>query len=195
MTTRNVLITTGAAQIVFADHAGDFSPAGANDLRQGGETDVQLQTASVADAAAVQSTKVDLGDPRPESFDVSGVLELAATPTAGETVDLYWAPSPDPTAGDANPGGVSGADGAYTGSSSNLAASLKQLNFIGSLVVTEVETSEGVQIIAPGIVFFPSQRHGSLVLVDESGAAFHSDDVETHIVLTPSLIPDIQAEA
>jgi hypothetical protein len=175
---------TGAPQICFADHANDFAPATGNSLEQGTPTDVEMQMASVTDGAACQSDQVDLGASRPQKFDVSACLEFAATPNAGDIVELYWAPSPDGTAANGNPGGVSGSKGAYTGDSSNLAAAVKQLQYIGPFICTEVATSEDVQIANVGVLK-PKHRYGTLVMKDESGANMHSDDVEMHIVFDP----------
>jgi hypothetical protein len=77
-------------QISFADHAGDFSPTAANTLEVGTPTDCQLSLASVADGAARQSAKVDLGTERAEVYKVRAAFELAATPTAGDVIELYW---------------------------------------------------------------------------------------------------------
>jgi len=180
-------------QIVFADHANDFSPAAANDLRistdGGKEADYDIQLANVADDAARQSVKADLGENRAAEYTVRAAFEFAATPTAGETVDLFWAPSHKSTAGTGNPGGVSGADAAYDGYGSNLDAALEQLEFIGPFVAT-AQATPTVQVGEVG-VFAPGERYGSLVVVDRSGAAFHSDDVESHVVFDP-IVPEQQ---
>src|SRR3990167_10879106 len=80
-------------QICFADHAGDFSPTAANNLQFSTPTTCQLSLASLADAAARQSTKVDLGTDRAPAYAVRAAFEMAATPTTGESIELYWAPS------------------------------------------------------------------------------------------------------
>lgn len=174
-------------QIVFADHANDFSPTSANDLRistdGSNEADYDIELANVADDGARQSVKADLGENRALEYSVRAAFEFAATPTAGDTVELFWAPSHKAAAGNGNPGNVSGADAAYTGYSSNLDESLKQLEYIGPFIVT-VQTTPTVQV-GEVAVFAPSQRYGSLVVVDRAGAAFHSDDVECHIVFDP----------
>src|SRR3990172_401487 len=66
-------------QICFADHAGDFSPTAANNLQFSTPTTCQLSLANVADAAARQSTKVDLGADRAPAYQVRAAFELAAT--------------------------------------------------------------------------------------------------------------------
>lgn len=184
-----VLLKVGT-QIVFADHAGDFSPAAGSSLEQGTPTDVQLSLASVADTAARQSAKVDLGATRAHLYSCMAAIEFASSGlTANSVVTMYWAPSPDATAANGNPAGISGSDAAYTGYSSNLADSLHQLVRIGDFVVTGQATTT-VQVAAVG-VFAPQERYGSLVVENNSGAAIHSDDVECHVVLTP-VVTEIQ---
>lgn len=185
MPASEILVKVGT-QISFADHANDFAPATGSSLEQGTPTDVQIQMASVANDAARQSVQVDLGATRARSYSVVAAFEMASTGlTAGQALVLYWAPSPDATAANGNPAGVSGADAAYAGYSSNLDDSLKQLQRIGSAIVTGQATTT-VQIAFIGILV-PTERYGSLVVVDRSGAAFHSDDVETHIVMNPNI--------
>lgn len=147
----------------------------------GGDSAITL--ASVANNAARQSVKLDLGANRAEWYAVKANFEIAATPTAGNTIDLYWAPSSSDTAGTDNPGNVSGADAAYTGYSSNLDASVKQLQYIGSFVCTAQATAT----VQKGHVgtFSPANRYGSLVVYNKSGAALHSADTNIEVVFTP----------
>ncbi len=173
-------------QICFADHANDFSPTAANDLQFSTPTTCQIQLASVADTAARQSVKVDLGADRAQAYKVRAAFEMAATPTTGEIIELYWAPSSSSTAATGNPGGVTGADAAYAGYSANLGESVKQLDYIGSFVCT-VQITTTVQV-AEIRTFVPSERYGSLIVKNESSAAFHSDDVECHVVFDPIVI-------
>lgn len=181
-----VLRKTGD-QLCFRDST-DFNPAATVDLTQS-PTYVQLDLTSLADAAARQSDKVDLGARRAPAYSVMAAFELAATPTAGDVIELYWAPSPDATAANGNPGGISGSDAAYAGYSANLAASVKQLQYIGSFVCTAQSTGT-VQKALVGI-FSPAERYGTLVVKNESGAAFHNDAVESHVVLDP-IIDEVQ---
>jgi len=183
-----VLIKVGA-QISFADHAGDFAPAAANSLEQGTPTDVQLTTASVSDGAARESAKVDLGATRARRYSLVGAVEMAATPVTGDIIELYWCASPDPTAGNGNPGYCTGADAAFTGSPATLPEAVAQLIFIGAFICSADATTT-VQIQQIG-VFSPPERYGSLVVKNEAGAAFHSDDVETHFVMNP-IVDEVQ---
>lgn len=178
-------------QITFADVGADFSPTAANDLRHATATDTecQLDLTDLADGAARQSTKVDLGENRAQAYNVRCAFELAATPTAGDLIELYWAPSQHATAGTGNPGGVSGSDSAYSGYSSNLADSVKQLILIGVFICTAQATGT-VQVGEVGI-FMPTERYGTLIVKNESNAAFHSDAVEGHVVFDP-IVPEAQ---
>lgn len=189
-------------QLVFADHSGDFSPTAANDLRKttdgSQETDVQMASASTASVAvgsatttgACQSAKADLGENRADEYAIRMAVELAATPTAGNAIYLYWAPSQSNTSGNGNAGGVTGSSGAYTGLSNNNDASLKQLgNPVGIGIVTAQATGT-VQVLECGR-FRPTERYGSLVVRNAAGSAFHSDDAEIHVVFDP-ISPEFQ---
>lgn len=181
-------------QIVFANHAGDFSPTAANDLRvttDGSfELDVEMVLAALADGAAVQSAKFDLGAKWAEMYRIRTCFEFAATPVAGNLVRLYLATTHHATAGTANLAGLSGTSGAYTGINANLEASLNLLGLPRFHHCT-ADLTGAVQVGDAGL-FFPKSRYGILVAVNGSGAAFHSDDVESHIVLDPEL-PEFQA--
>lgn len=174
----NILVQSGTA-IIFADVT-DHAPATANNL---GTRTAQLDLTSVADDAYRQSDKVDLGTTRAEEYEVDAALEFAATPTAGEVVEFWWAPSTSTTAGTGNPGNASGADSAYTGYSSNGDASIKQCQFIGDFVNTSQATGT-VQKARIG-AFKPRHQYGSLIVCNRSGAAMHSDAVEMSVRLTP----------
>lgn len=177
------------SQICFADHANDFNPTAGNDLRKGTDTEVQIQLVSVADTEARQSAQVDLGANRAQVYKVRAAFEMAATPSDGALIELYWAPSSSPTAATGNAGGVSGSDADYTGYNANLASSVRQLDEIGPFQCT-VQVTATVQIAEIGR-FSPSERYGSLIVKNESNAAFHSDDVECHVVFNPE-IPEVQ---
>jgi len=196
MSTREILQVNGT-QLLFAD-AVDFPNAGAgppttaaNDIRitsPDTPTKVQLDLTGIAAAAARQSTKTaDLGSAWAAEWLLGACIEWEAAPTAGGTVDFYWAGSPSSTAATGNPGNASGADAAFT------VAGLTQLLLIGSMTVL----NQVVNIDTDIARFWMPYRYGSLVVVNSTDAAFRSTATamdETHITLTP-LIPDIQAAA
>lgn len=147
----------------------------------GGDSAITL--ASLANGAGRQAVKLDLGATHAALYRVKATFEIAATPTAGATIDLYWAPSDSSTAGTDNPANVTGTDAAYAGYSSNLTAAIKQLQFIGSFVCTTQATTT-VQAGHVG-TFSPQSRYGSLVVVNNSGAALHSTGTNQAVTLTP----------
>lgn len=185
-----VLVKVGS-QIRFCV-AGSFSPADSGtDWTVGTPTDVAVTLSAVATGAARQSAKVDLGATRAARYEVLGCVDFTGeTPTAGYTVDYYWAPSTSTTAGNGNVAGNSGADAACPDGalgSITLAEFLKQCQFIGSLVVHD---GGSVQNGLVG-VFSPSSRYGQLIVVNNSGDAFEADDVEAHQVFNP-IVDEVQ---
>lgn len=145
--------------------------------------DAAITLTSLANGSAINSDKLDLGATRGAWLDAFLDIEIAASPTAGNTIDLYWAPSSSATQATDNPGGVDGSDGAYAGYSSNLTASLPQLQFIGSMICTAQATAT----VQKGYVgrFSPAQRYGTLVVVNNSGAALHSSATNMQIRFAP----------
>lgn len=166
--------------------SGSFSPADAGtDWTGGGAITDALTLSGVANGAGRQSAKVDLGAKRAAAYSVFGAVDFTGeTPTAGNTVDYYWAPSSSGTQATGNVAGNSGADAAAPDGalgSITLDEFLDQCQFIGSLVVHDGG------VVQNGVVgtFAPLQRYGQLVVVNNSGDAFEADDVEAHQVLVP----------
>ena len=184
-----VLLKVGT-QITFADHGTDFiGGAAKTSLEQVGSTDVQIDTTDLADGSGRESVKVDLGATRASRYNVMASIEFAATPTTGELVELYWAPSPDATAANGNPMNIDGADAAAPSGIGTLAELVAVCQLIGSFICTNDATA-AVQTAWVG-TFSPTERYGILVVKNESGAAFHSDVVETHFVFDP-IVTEIQ---
>jgi hypothetical protein len=139
---------------------------------------------------ADDGTNMTNGGSVTDTLTLAGVADGAARPTAGDTVDYYWAPSSDGTAGEGNVAGNSGGDadcpdGAL--GSITLAEFLKQCIFIGKL---KIHDGASVQCGFVGILS-PPTRYGQLIAVNESGDAFEDDDVEAHQVLVP-IIDEVQ---
>lgn len=164
--------------------SGSFSPADAGTQYATSITDV-LTLSGVTDGAGRQSTKTDLGAQRAAAYAVLGCVDFTGeTPTAGDTVDYYWAPSTSGTQATGNVAGNSGADAAAPGGalgSITLAEFILQCQYIGSLVVHDGG------VVQNGLVgvFSPLTRYGQLVVVNNSGDAFEADDVEAHQTLVP----------
>ncbi len=173
--------------------AGSISPADAGtDWRAGGSPTIAVLTlASVADGAGRQSTKVDLGALYAPQYDLFACVDFTGeTPSATETVDYYWAPSPVSTEGNGNVAGNSGADAAAPGGalgSITLAEFILQCQWIGVLL-----THNGA-VVQNGFVgrFSPGARYGQLIVVNNSGDVFEADDVEMHQVMNP-VVPESQ---
>ncbi len=184
-----VLLKVGT-QISFADHGTDFvGGAAKTSLEQGTPTDVQIDLTSLADTAGRESVKVDLGATRASRYSVMASFEFAATPVTGDFVELYWAPSPDATAANGNPMNIDGADAAAPSGIGTLAELVAVCQFIGVFTCTNDPTT-AVQTALIG-TFSPAERYGILIVKNESGAAFHSDAVETHIVFDP-IVTEVQ---
>ena len=181
----NEILVKHGTQIRFCV-AGSFSPAdNGTNWTIGTPTDVALTLNNVANAAARQSTKVDLGATRAAKYEVLGCVDFTGeTPSATGQVDYYWAPSTSNTGSDGNVAGNSGADGAAPDGalgSITLAEFLKQCQYIGTLY-----THDGA-VVQNGFVgvFSPVSRYGQLVVVNNAGDNFEQDDVEAHQVFNP----------
>jgi hypothetical protein len=131
-------------------------------------------------AGGRQAASLDLGANWAQRWRLECNFELAATPTAGNAINLFASWNSATGAGD---GATSGSDAAYSGYSSNLDASTKQLEFLGAHICTAQATST-VQKSLVGIIF-PKGRYLNLVVDNRSGAAFHSSDANSVITLTP----------
>ena len=193
MTTNQVLIKDAAdttpKQISFATHASYVATTN-NVIEIGTPTEVEMSLLDLADGAAVQSTKADLGAVRAARYVVTCCLEYqVAAPTTATIVEFYWAASGQSAAGVGNPGYATGADGAYTGTPGTLVEGTSQMLYLGSLVVSaDIE----FQIADIG-TFSPTHRYGSLVVKNETGQKIADTDiVETAVVLTP-IVDDIAA--
>jgi hypothetical protein len=111
------------------------------------------------------------------------------TPTSGDVVEFYWAPSTDSTAANGNVGANSGADAACPDGSTigTLAEFVNMCIFIGNLALSDdgaVQTGYVGQL-------WPPTRYGQLIVKNESGDAFEADAVESHVVFIP-LVHEIQ---
>lgn len=171
-----VLIKDGTP-IVFADTT-DYSATNSGFTRTH-----QIDLTSIANNAARQSDKADLGATRAASYSVLVGIEVDVAPTAGNLVEFYWSPSISGTAGTGNAGGASGADGAYK--AGEVDEWKRQLMLIGALVLTN-DAATTVQRNCINSGFVPPTRYGSVVVVNKSGQALEGDAVEMYIALVPN---------
>lgn len=177
----NEILTKSGTPVVWADttdYAGD-----------GGTRTHQIDLTDLADGAARQGAKADLGATRAKRYAVTLCVEMAVAPASGATIALYWAASPHATAGLINPGGCTGADAAYTGTAGDsLDDSLPQLQFIGNLILT---SDTDPVLHSQTFTLFPAHRYGMPVVDNNGGQAMHSDAIECFVALTP-LIDEVQ---
>ncbi len=192
----NEILQVHKAQWLFSDvtdfpNSGEGPPdTAANDLRLGSPSPTrgQLDLTSVAAAAARQSDKQQLSAAAiAVRWTLGACIEWAggSLPDAGGTVDFYANFSPNTTAATGNSAGASGSDAAFT------AANNPQLIFLGSMVVRN--TAININAAIASNVYMP-YRDLSIIVVNNTSEAFHTDMEETHIVLTAN-VPDIQAAA
>ncbi len=146
-------------------------------------------TGIVVDAAR-QGAKGDLTTPRGRTWLCRLTINMDVAPTAGRVIEVYWAGSPNATAGNENPGATSGADAAYTGSTGGSVDETKsQLTFIGALSLTP--DADGVVQIKDVGVLVPYHRYGMPVLVNKADQALEGDD-DSHKIEFFELIDESQ---
>ena len=173
----------GANNVALPDYFKVTTGASLTIKNSGGSAAITL--ASLANgngttAGGRQSATLDLGSTWAQRWRIDAAFELAATPTAGNAVNLYGAWGNATGAGFGN---TSGTDAAYSGYSSNLDAAAKHLEFLGAHICTSQATTT-VQKSQVGIIF-PKGRYLNLVVDNRSGAAFHSTDTNQVITMTP----------
>lgn len=127
-----------------------------------------------------QSATLDLGPAWAQWWRIDGNFELAATPTDGNSINIFASYNNDTGAGKGN---TSGTDSAYTGYSNNIDSSVRQLEFVGVHNCTSQATPD-VQKSHIGTIF-PKGRYINIVVDNRSGAAFHSSNTNQVITLTP----------
>ena len=177
----NEVLVKNGTQIVWADVT-DF---GGSPIAR----TVQIDLTSLANGAAREGAKVDLGATRAARYSVTLRVEMDVAPASGAVVEMYFGQSPHGTAATANPGGLTGADAAYTGTAGDVVGdSIKQCSWVGSLPLT----SDADTVIQQSTwVFMPSERYVIPVVYNLSGQAFEGDAVEMSIIMTP-IIDEIQ---
>lgn len=135
-----------------------------------GAGEYSLTVDSLASGAARQSAKVDIGANFADKWRVDVLIDTSGTaPGAGETADVYAAPSGSATAASENPAGTTGSDAAYSGySGGSLDDSLKQLDFIGSLSFDDViDINQQTSML-----WYPTSRYNNFVVDNNTAQAF-----------------------
>ena len=142
-----------------------------------------ITLASLADDAGRCGEKADLGATFAPRYAVTVEINLDAAPTAGNSIEIYWAPSHDNST---FPGGATGTDAAYKPGEED--EWKKQLLLIGCLVVTaDADSVVQTQVF----VFSPPGRYGCPVVINKTAQAFEGDNDDHQITLTP-LIDEVQ---
>lgn len=131
-------------------------------------------------AGGRQAASLDLGANWAQRWRLNASFEIAATPTAGNAINLFASYRDSTGAGDGN---TAGSDAAYTGYSNNIDAATKQLEFLGAHICTAQATAT-VQASLVGVIF-PKGRYLNLVVDNRSGAALHSTETNQSITFTP----------
>jgi len=176
----NILKITGTP-VVWA--ASDFNGAVSGYTRT-----YDLDLDSLADAAAYQGIRGDLGAARADLFHVYAGVELNVAVTSGAAVYYYWSESISATAGTGNTGFCTGVAGAYAGSEDGtIAGSVRQLTLMGVFSLepdAEGASANSVQISKVGELLTPLQ-YGQPVVWNESGQAFQADGIQSFVALVP----------
>ena len=161
------------ADIVWKNSGGDYAITLASLADDAGRCGVKGDLAKNAETAGRFASR----------FAVIAEFNLDVAPTAGEVIELYWAPSHDNTT---FPGGAVAADAAYkVGDEEEWK---KQLLLIGCVVVTaDADSVVQTQVF----VFAPPTRYGCPVVINKSGQALEGDDDDHQIAFTP-LIDEVQ---
>jgi hypothetical protein len=151
--------------------------------------DYAITLASIANDAARQGAKGDLGAVRAARWSVLVEINMDVAPAAGAYVEFWWSSSPSAVAATQNTGACSGTDAAYTGSTGGSVDQTKyQMQLMGTLVLTP--DADGV-VQVQEFAFMPLPRYGMPVVVNKGGQALEGDDDSHRITLTP-IVDEVQ---
>ena len=173
-----VLIKNGTA-ITWA-HAEDYANVPYVD-------NYELDLTGLANAAARQGAKGDLGATRAAMFAVRVGVELDVDLTAAGSIFVYWSSSPSATAATSNTGGASGSDGAYT---DGVNSHKENLEFLGTLTLPATADDDILYDAVIG-VFSPKERYGMPVVINASGQALEAAADKMYVSLIP-IVDEIQ---
>lgn len=146
-------------------------------LNTGG--DETLTLTSVGNSAGRKGTSCDWGASFPQRLRVQLKTSCGSSPTAGNTIEVWWASSYDGSVFDGN---LADADAAASDTDV-----IAQLHFVGALPVDNVTT-----IQYGSWVFMNPSRYGFPVVFNRSGQTLGSTASDHGIYITP-LIDEIQA--
>lgn len=152
-----------------------------------------LTMASLANAAGRQSAKADLGATRAAEYACMAAFDYTGeTPTATNTVDVYWLPSTSGTTANGNIAGNSGNDGAAPDGAVPGGLTLNEFIRMGAIPIGSLYLSDDASVQSGFVgTFRPPTRYGQILVVNNGGDVLESDDVENHVALIP-IIDEIQ---
>ena len=139
--------------------------------------DEVLTLTSLANGDGRQGDEHDFGAIFAQLVRIQLEVDFNAAPTAGLTVDIYWASSADGTNYD---GECTGGDAAY-----NSEDDMKRLQWVGSLVASNDTDPQ----IASWLFFLPA-RYGLPVVSNQSGQVLTNVGTDQLVTVTP-LVGDI----
>ncbi|HEX9904623.1 MAG TPA: hypothetical protein VGA77_06635 [Propylenella sp.] len=149
----------------------------------------QMNLTSLAASAYIQGAKADLSANPASEYDVEVALKWISTPvvTAGGLVYVYFGFSGHATAGTLNPAGLSGADGAYVGYTSDDADDA-QFHLPPPYLFRAVARGATVQRIRFATPLLTQARHVSPLVRNETSQALFGDGVDMYVRLVPHVI-------
>ena len=160
-----------------------------NNTNSGIDRTHQIDLTSLADDAARQGAKADLGANRAPSYAAIIGIEFDVAPTAGEIVWVYWSSSYSSGAGTGNTGGAAstGADAAWAPGGGAIADRLEYVQHLTSIgmLSAAADAATVYQIACINPSFCPPTRYGFPIVLNESGQALEGDAVEMFIALIP----------
>lgn len=140
--------------------------------------DYALTLTSLANDAAREGAKGDLGATWARRWAVFFTSSVGSAATNGKEIEVYWGPSTHATAGSDNPGNLTGADAAL----SNPDELKFQLLYLGSLALSN---ARGTNVQKQYFEFMPPTRYGTPVVVNKSGQTLGSTAGDHEVRLTP----------
>jgi hypothetical protein len=142
--------------------------------------DYALTLTSLADAGARQGVKGDLGAAWAQRYAVLFTTSVGSAAANGKAVELYWAASPNATAGTDNPGAASGTDASF-----GTPVEFKlQLIYLGSIALSN---NAGTAVQKQVFELFPPCRYGMPVVVNSSGQTLGGTAGDHEVRLIPSV--------
>jgi hypothetical protein len=128
---------------------------------------------------AKSATLIDGTKGLPELLEVLFQSAVTSAAANGKAVELYLGESDDATAGNANPGGLSGADGAWT----NASELRGQLNYLGAIILSNA-TGTGLQV-ARFNYWLTAAAYICPAVYNDAGVALSGTAGNHKIVVTP----------